>query len=250
MLTSIAVENLQHKFHGEATIGFAYIYFNYRRADEQKIDNILSSILKQLCQSLAWIPADLKELYDQHQKYRTRPSLRNIMNTLHAICGLNTRVFVIVDALDECHDINGSRERFLSELFNLQANCAVNREDVERYVEGRIEGLSSFVRQNSQLREDIRTGISEAADGMFLLANFYMVSRCAGLVIVDVESDIIRLAHYTTQEYSEESQKIWFPNAEAETTGSCVTLLSYHEFRSGFCQTGEELEMRLRTNGR
>jgi len=33
-----------------------------------------------------------------------------------------------------------------------------------------------------------------------------MVSVCAGLVTVDEESDIMRLVHYTTQEYFERTQ--------------------------------------------
>ena len=33
-----------------------------------------------------------------------------------------------------------------------------------------------------------------------------MVSVCAGLVTVDEESNIIRLVHYTTQEYFEQTQ--------------------------------------------
>ena len=35
-----------------------------------------------------------------------------------------------------------------------------------------------------------------------------MVSVCAGLVTVDEESEIIRLVHYTTQEYFERTQKV------------------------------------------
>jgi hypothetical protein len=33
-----------------------------------------------------------------------------------------------------------------------------------------------------------------------------MVSVCAGLVTIDEESNIIRLAHYTTQQYFEQTQ--------------------------------------------
>lgn len=40
-----------------------------------------------------------------------------------------------------------------------------------------------------------------------------MVSVCAGLVTVDEESDVIRLVHYTTQEYFERTWISWFPNA-------------------------------------
>jgi hypothetical protein len=35
-----------------------------------------------------------------------------------------------------------------------------------------------------------------------------MVSACAGLVTIDKESDIIRLIHYTTQEYFERTQTL------------------------------------------
>ena len=41
-----------------------------------------------------------------------------------------------------------------------------------------------------------------------------IISVCAGLVTVDEESDIIRLVHYTTQDYFERTQRDWFPDAE------------------------------------
>src|SRR3982074_897423 len=62
-----------------------------------------------------------------------------------------------------------------------------------------------------------------------------MVSVCAGLVAVDKESNIIRLVHYTTQEYFKRTQNHWFPNAEPEITTTCVTYLSFNIFQSGFC---------------
>ncbi|OBT86225.1 hypothetical protein VE02_05891 [Pseudogymnoascus sp. 03VT05] len=54
-----------------------------------------------------------------------------------------------------------------------------------------------------------------------------MVTVCAGLVTVDEESEIIRLVHYTTQEYFERTKETWFPNLEAEITKICVTYLSH-----------------------
>jgi ankyrin repeat protein len=55
-----------------------------------------------------------------------------------------------------------------------------------------------------------------------------IVSVCAGLVIIDKESGIIRLVHYTTQEYFERTQGKWFPNAEANIMRTCVTYLSFN----------------------
>jgi hypothetical protein len=50
-----------------------------------------------------------------------------------------------------------------------------------------------------------------------------MVSVCAGLVTVDEESGIIRLVHYTTQEYFQRTQKIWFLDAENNITKICAS---------------------------
>jgi hypothetical protein len=75
-----------------------------------------------------------------------------------------------------------------------------------------------------------------------------MVSVCVGLVTVDEESGIMRLVHYTAQEYFERTQKDWFPNAEESITTSCVTYLSFSTFDGGACSTDEEFEERLRSN--
>ena len=75
-----------------------------------------------------------------------------------------------------------------------------------------------------------------------------VVSVCAGLVTVDEESDIIRLVHYTTQEYFERTQMTWFPDAQGDIATTCITYLSFDVFESGFCQTDEEFEERLQLN--
>jgi ankyrin repeat protein len=75
-----------------------------------------------------------------------------------------------------------------------------------------------------------------------------MVSVCAGLVTIDEESGIIRLVHYTTQEYFERTQRQWFPKAESEITTTCVTYLSFDTFKSGYCRSDKEFEQRLQLN--
>ena len=75
-----------------------------------------------------------------------------------------------------------------------------------------------------------------------------IVSVCAGLVTIDEESNIIRLVHYTTQEYFERTQKRWFLDAETKITETCVTYLSFNIFNTGFCATDEQFETRLREN--
>lgn len=75
-----------------------------------------------------------------------------------------------------------------------------------------------------------------------------MVSSCAGLVTVDKESNVIRLVHYTAQEYFTRTWKQWFPHTEAEITAICCTYLSLETFRCGPCKTNKEYEQRLEEN--
>jgi ankyrin repeat protein len=75
-----------------------------------------------------------------------------------------------------------------------------------------------------------------------------MISVCAGLITVDKESNIIRLVHYTTQEYFERTQKRWFSNTQTNITMICVTYLSFDEFKSGICPNDKEFEQRLQSN--
>ena len=75
-----------------------------------------------------------------------------------------------------------------------------------------------------------------------------VISVCAGLVTVDKESSIIRLVHYTTQEYFERVCLEWNPGAQEEIAVACLTYLSFDTFRSGSCADDEAFEQRLAEN--
>jgi ankyrin repeat protein len=73
-----------------------------------------------------------------------------------------------------------------------------------------------------------------------------MIAVCLGLVTIDEESGIVRLVHYTTQEYFEQTWGKWFLNAETEITAICVTYLSFDTFATGSFLTDEQFEARLK----
>ena len=75
-----------------------------------------------------------------------------------------------------------------------------------------------------------------------------MVTVCLGLVAVDKESNIIRLVHYTTQEYFVRTQRNWFPGAQGDIATTCVTYLLFDAFETGFCPTYKEFKERLQIN--
>jgi hypothetical protein len=195
IITSIVVEELTARFSNDPTVGIAYIYCNFRRQGEQKIDDLLASLLKQLAETQLSLPSTVKELYDRHNTERTRPSLEEISISLQVVATLYSRVFIIVDALDECPVSDGCRQRFLSGTFNLQAKCGANlfatsrpissiekefegnsrldirasEKDVRRYLEGQMFRLPGFVARSLELQEQIKTDIVKAVDGMYVV---------------------------------------------------------------------------------
>lgn len=194
IITSIVVEDLITHFGDDDSIGIAYVYCNFKRQREQKAEDLFASLLKQLAQARSPLPESVQSLYNRHKDKRTRPLFDEISNTLQTVARLFSRVFIIVDALDECQMSGGCRERFLTEIFNLRDRCGTkvfmtsrfipeitewfdkslsleiraSPEDVRRYVDGHILHLPSFVRRNPELQEEIQTGIAKAVDGMYV----------------------------------------------------------------------------------
>ena len=54
-----------------------------------------------------------------------------------------------------------------------------------------------------------------------------LVPICAGLIMFDQESQIVRLVHYTTQEYFKRSRSIYFPFAHRDMAMSCLTYVDF-----------------------
>ncbi|MCJ1314070.1 hypothetical protein MMC25_007750 [Agyrium rufum] len=72
-----------------------------------------------------------------------------------------------------------------------------------------------------------------------------IVSVCVGLVAVDEECKIIRLTHYTTQEYFEQIRSDWYPHAQEEIGAACLTYMLFDTFQNGICVDRESFKRRL-----
>ncbi|KAI8624059.1 hypothetical protein F5Y19DRAFT_337792 [Xylariaceae sp. FL1651] len=75
-----------------------------------------------------------------------------------------------------------------------------------------------------------------------------VVSVCGGLVTVDEQSSIVRLVHYTAQDYFQQTKNDWFPDAQYYIAATCTTYLSFHEFKTGYAKTDEKFEERLKSH--
>ena len=68
--------------------------------------------------------------------------------------------------------------------------------------------------------------VQEEFDEDNLLSPGILVDVCAGLVIIDSSSQVIRLVHYTTQEYLDKEQPKLFKGVEVDISRACLTYLS------------------------
>ncbi|KAJ4011045.1 hypothetical protein NW766_007677 [Fusarium irregulare] len=57
---------------------------------------------------------------------------------------------------------------------------------------------------------------------------------CAGLIVIDKESDIVRLVHKSAQEYFDRNQSRWFPNASETMARLCLKYKSLTTLIPGF----------------
>ena len=143
ILSAIIVDYLSDSFYTNLNIGFAYVYCNFRRRDEQTLDNLLASLLRQLSERQPSLPKTVKELYEQHNAKRTRPSANDISKSLQSVSSLYSSIFIVIDALDECQESDGCRSRFLSAIFEFQDRCGANLFTTSRFipeVEQQFEG--------------------------------------------------------------------------------------------------------------
>ncbi|KAF4154399.1 hypothetical protein CNMCM6069_009417 [Aspergillus lentulus] len=199
ILTATVIDDLNTRFLDDQSIGIAYIYFNFRRQNEQKVEDLLASLLKQLSQEQPALPDSVGTLYKKHKDKGTRPSLDEIPEALRSVAAKYSRAYIVIDALDEC-EVYGRRTKFLAEIFDLQAKCGVNvfatsrfipqiterfkcsmtleiracDEDVREYLKDRILQSESAILV--PVSEEIQSGIINAVDGMFLLAQLHFDS--------------------------------------------------------------------------
>ncbi|OPB44479.1 hypothetical protein A0O28_0027980 [Trichoderma guizhouense] len=354
---SILVSHLLHQFQDDQTTSVVYLYFDYKRQQhEQKTEHVIANLVKQLCLKLMrrGFPPEVEELYNRHEERMTRPLIKELSEVLVSLIKSFSRIFIIIDALDECEDNDGSRTRLLNQLFSLQEETHLNlfatsrpipsitkrfqkcllreiipsHNDVTLFLGNYMSQLPSFVTGDIELQVEIKTSIVSAIDGIFLLARLYIDSlvgkrspaalrlalkklrensgngliplykaydeaieriqhqkgdlpydallilswvdkarkqltiqelqealavqvatsaldkdniptidhitqACAPLVVVDRESKIIRLAHYTLQEYFENPDNTLLGEAHVTITNICMTYLSFSAFQSG-----------------
>jgi hypothetical protein len=197
ILTAIVVNHLAARFRHDHAVGIAYIYCDFKRRDEQKADALLANLVKQLCQERPDLQDYIKALYYNSMFQRIRPSFDEISKALQSVVALYSRVIIVVDALDECHESDGCRTRFLAEIFSLrdifranlfatsrfipeitkkfEGKCSriveisASNYDVRNYLDSHMFRLPGFVNRSLELQEEIKSEVIRSVQGMYVI---------------------------------------------------------------------------------
>lgn len=190
-VSSTVVNHLRTTFESDK-VRILCIYCDHRESALQTPVNLIASLLKQLVEDGCPISDSLERLYRSRNNQNMRPNLEEISRTLKSELRGLERVFVVLDALDECNESNGCRRSLLAELRSLpgvnlmvtsrphvvledpigiigRVDIRARDDDVSRFVDGRIsrdDRLAKHVKEHSGLREDIKQTIVETARGM------------------------------------------------------------------------------------
>lgn len=121
ILTSIVIDHLEQNFLDDDDSAIAYVYCNFKR--REKVEDLIASLLKQIAQARPSLAEAVRKLHGRHASMGTRPSLQDLSQALTSIASEHSRVFIVIDALDECQTSDNCQADFLSTLFNLQSQC-------------------------------------------------------------------------------------------------------------------------------
>ena len=191
MIAAITVDYLWKTFQND-NIGIASVYCDYKRQESQTTIHLVAAILKQLVQERPLFGEPVMALYKQHADRRSRPSLDEIISTLNSIISCYSKVYIVLDGLDECADKDGTRSELIAKLRSLQSRADINLmvtsrfvsrveqsfkgfpmleirasdADVKQFVAGQMNRLPNYVRHNIDIQVEIQDRIVQAVDGM------------------------------------------------------------------------------------
>src|ERR1700685_270908 len=191
---SIIINHLESFFKGR-DIAITYMYCNYKQQTEQTVCNLITSLLGKLVRDYPVVYEDVKHIYELHKKNGTRLTLDEALRVLVSAARRFSKVFIVLDALDECPEASGTRAGLLAALRTLKdtfkllvtsrdlssvaedfcdaqrLRISASNGDVGRYIEKRIDSerwLKRYVKKCPELQEEIVTKILENVQGMYV----------------------------------------------------------------------------------
>ncbi|KAJ6574262.1 hypothetical protein B0H19DRAFT_1341329, partial [Mycena capillaripes] len=241
VLVSMIVSHLSGANFKDKNIGVACAYLNYKEAEDQTLVKLLAGLWRQLI--LGRDIGSAKMLYQQHHEKRTTPTPDEVFNVLHAAILEFSKVYVIIDAVDEYPE---TQRQILLEYIALLGSTVnlmitsrphiapdstipnpdileirANEEDIRRYVDAQIYmslRLKRHVQNCADLREEIHSKITSTVDGMFLLAKLHIESLSTKTTVKSVREALKTLPKTLSDSYENAMRRIKEKNEESRKT--------------------------------
>ncbi|KAF8218034.1 ankyrin repeat-containing domain protein [Mycena galopus ATCC 62051] len=239
ILVSMVVHHLRLQPRNTNT-AVACMYLNHKETEMQTIANLLASLWKQLVVGKPMPPA-VHELYKTHHERKTRPSLDEVLKILLSAIAQYSKVYLIVDALDEYPE--AARFELLEHLSAIMMVPTVNlmltsrphitldpffadrctldikatENDICQYIDIHIRKsgrLSKHVRMRPELSEEIKSTILNNVDGMFLLAKLHLDSLSTKNTVKAVREALNSLPTELDSTYNEAMERIEHQNED------------------------------------
>ncbi len=178
------------------TTAVAWVYFNYKANATQTPDAIHLSLKQQLAGFSTQLYTLLESSYKKHPK--SRPSPRRLIPDMRILTREFSKVFIVIDALDECAESN--RDTFLEIVADLQTSGAnvlitsrdhicdsithsklvgVQRidirgstDDIAKFLNARLtkqRRLAQIIKNRASLHKEIVAAIVDSCQGMYVL---------------------------------------------------------------------------------
>ncbi len=102
ILCSTLLEHVLHLYTGEPHVAVLYFFFDFQDSDKQQPGGMIRSLLGQLYMHCPSEPLVLESLYSSCLDGERDPTFEALLEAFHHIAATFERIFIILDALDEC----------------------------------------------------------------------------------------------------------------------------------------------------
>ncbi|KAI3555710.1 hypothetical protein CABS02_04086 [Colletotrichum abscissum] len=125
ILSSSVIKHLKEKSEKDPRVALAYFFFSFGNIELQKVNIMLSSLVRQLCASRPDTPQPIKD-FETCMIKGEHPDTETLVEALiAAVCGFSA-AYIVVDALDECPILDEERTRLMDCLSNIIAKMPDN----------------------------------------------------------------------------------------------------------------------------
>ncbi|KAJ4359942.1 uncharacterized protein N0V89_000501 [Didymosphaeria variabile] len=208
--------------------------------NEQTLENLLVSLLRQLVDQMRLLPEAVIDLYKRHREVDGMFLLAQLHLESLKTARSPKAVRILLKKL-RARSVKDNKAVLASEAYDYAYTVAMDR------IQGQPQGQRELAMDAlawlafaktpmtiAMLRVALAVEIGEPNLDPSNISDIKdVVSACIGLIVVDESSCIVRLIHYTAQEFFQRNLQRWSPNARSDIVAVCTTYLSFRESEEG-----------------